>query len=173
MDKFNGEDPYGLLKGIDGIGHGNERVFLLHRAWDKWDDIYGYGKLDYEVYALCDSHDTGEFVYGDLRLNYRPKYIGHGQRGRAIESKGDGRQKEKAGEKYYWIEQMAINNKKIHIEILGRYYTKRKANIVEIKLLSLMKQHGVYLTNATYTWTQVPLNENDFNNPEPILFMQN
>ncbi len=81
MEKFNGEDRYGLLRGIDEVYNGNERVFLTHRAWDKWDNIYGVGALDYQVYALCDGSDAGEFVYGPLRLNYRPRYIGHGQSG--------------------------------------------------------------------------------------------
>ncbi len=176
MDKFNGEDPYGLLKGIDGIYNGNERMLLTHRAWDRWDDIYGVGKLDYEVYALCDKHDPGKYVYGEsgspqLKLNYRPHYIGHGQAGkRCIDSAGDGRQRDKSGEKYYWIEQMARKGRDVHIESIGMYYTKKKALMVEIKLLTLMKKYGVYLTNATYTWTQVPLNENDFDNPVSAMF---
>ncbi len=66
---------------------------------------------------------------------------------------------------------MAIKHHKIHIEVLGYYYTKKKAQMVEIKLLSLMKEHGVYLTNAAYTWTQVPLNKNDFTNPDKVLFV--
>jgi len=183
MDKFNGEDPYGLLRGVDDVYNGNERTLLIHRAWDKWDAIYGTGRLDYMVYALCDENDPGEFIYGppdsvQLKLNYRPHYIGHGQcekgkrKARCVESAGKGRQEDKAGEKYYWIEQMAINDRKIHQEVLGLYYTKLKAKIVEIKFLHLMKQERVYLTNATYTWTQVPLNKNDFVNPEPVLFFE-
>jgi hypothetical protein len=178
MDKFNGEDPYGLLRGVDEVYNGNERVFLRHRAWDRWDDVYGCGKYDYQVYALCNEQDPGEYVYGPLRLNYRPHYIGHGQvekgnrKARCVESAGDGRQKDKAGEKYYWIEQMAIDKKNIHIEVLGQYYTKNKAKIVEIKLLHLMKQEHIYLTNATYTWTQVPFNKDDFVNPDPVLFFE-
>ncbi len=170
-DKFNGDDPYNLLQGIADIKIGNERVFLLHRAWDRWDDMYGDGKFDYQVYALCDEHDAGEFVYGPLRFNYRPCYIGHGIADkRCFDSAGNGRQKDKAGEKYYWIEQMAIHRRNIRIEILGRFYTKPKAEMVEIKLLTLMKNCGVYLTNANYTWTQVALNESDFTNPEVVLF---
>lgn len=170
MDRFNGEDPHGLLRGVDGVYNGNERIFLTHRAWDKWDNVYGCGNLDYEVYSLCDKHDPGEYVYGPLKMNFRPHYIGSGQKGRSIDSAGNGRQKDKPGEKYFWLDQMNLNNKEVHIEILGQYYTKQKSLIVEIKLLTLFKQQGVYLTNANYTWTQVPLNVNDFNNPEPVLF---
>jgi len=181
MDRFNGADPYGLLRGVDGIYNGNERVLLTHRAWDRWDGVYGCGKFDYMVYALCDGSDPGEYIYGppdriQLKLNYRPHYIGHGQcekgkrRSRCVESAGKGRQEDKPGQKYYWIEQMAIKKRKIYQEVLGLYYTKNKAKMVEIKLLSLMKKHGVYLTNAEYTWTQVPLYKNDFTNPDPVLF---
>ena len=59
MDKFNGGDPYGLLRGVDSIYHGNNRVLLIHKAWDNWDNIYGDGQLDYEVYALCNGQDAG------------------------------------------------------------------------------------------------------------------
>ena len=181
MDKYDGEDPHGLLRGVDQVYNGNERTLLIHRAWDRWDSMYGCGRLDYMVYVLGDESDPGEFIYGPpdgvhLRLNYRPYYIGHGQRGkgkrrdRCVESAGKGRQEDKAGEKYYWIEQMATNKKKIHQEILGYYYTKEKAKMIEIKLLNLMKQEGYFLTNATYTWTQVPLYENDFKNPDPKIF---
>jgi len=171
MDEFNGEDPYGLLRGVDGVYNGNERVLLTHRAWDRWDDVYGCGNLDYEVYALCDEHDPGEYIYDQLKLNYRPHYIGSGQANkRSIDSAGEGRQKDKPGEKYYWLEQMKIKKRQVHIEILGRYYTKPKSLIVEIKLLTLFKKHGVYLTNANYTWSQVPLNKGDFVNPDRVLF---
>jgi len=170
MDKFNGEDPYHLLQGIDDVYNGNERVFLLHRAWDKWDQVYGNDRLDYEVYALCDGTDGGPFEYGPVKLNYRPKYIGSGQEGRAIDSRGNGRQRDKAGEKYYWLEEMNLQNKNVHIEILGRYSTKQKSLIVEIQLLTLFKHLGVYLTNAQYTWTQVPLRESDIINPPPLMF---
>jgi len=169
MDKFNGEDPYHLLQGVDDVYNGNERVFLLHRAWDKWDQVYGDGRLDYEVYALCDEHDGGEFNYGPVKLNYRPHYIGSGQKGRAICSRGNGRQRDKAGEKYHWLEQMHLQNRNVRIEILGRYSTKQKASIVEVQLLTLFKEHGVYLTNAIYTWTQVPLRESDITNPPPLI----
>ena len=182
MDRFNGEDPYGLLRGVEDVYNGNEKVFLMHRAWDRWDGIYGCGALDYMVYALCDKSDPGEYIYGQpngiqLKLNFRPHYIGHGQCGkgntrpRCVESAGKGRQEDKSGEKYYWIEQMAIENKEIHQEILGLYHTKLRAKIVEIKLIRLLMENGVYLTNATYTWTQVPLHKNDFKNPDPILFV--
>jgi len=182
MDKFDGEDPYGLLRGVDTLYNGNDRDLLKHRAWDKWDDMYGGGRLDYMVYVLCDKSDPGKYIYGppegtQLRLNFRPKYIGHGQcekgkrRARCVESKGKGRQEDKPGEKYYWIEEMARKKRKIHTDILGLYYTKEKAKIVEIKLLYLMKKECVDLTNATYTFTQVPLNEDDFDNPAPILFV--
>ena len=170
MDKFKGKDPYNLLKGIKEVYNGNERHLLLHRAWDRWDDMYGNGRLDYEVYALCDGTDGGYFNYGPIRLNYRPYYIGSGRKGRAVNSKGNGRQRDKPGEKYYWLEQMNLRKKRVHIEIFGRYSTKPKANIIEIKILTLFKKLGVYLTNSQYTWTQLPLSYDDFNNPPTVLF---
>jgi len=169
VDKFKGKDPQKLLEGISDIYNGNERVLQLHRAWDIWDQVYGDGRLDYEVYALCDGHDGGKFVYGPVQLNYRPYYIGSGKEGRAINSRGNGRQRDKVGEKYYWLDQMDLQNRDVRIEILGRYQTKPKASIVEIQLLTLFKQLGVYLTNSNHTWTQLPLRESDIINPPPLV----
>jgi len=56
------------------------------------------------------------------------------------------------------------------MEKLGRYQTKQKSLMVEIQLLTLFKELGVYLTNTEYTWTQVPLRKSDISNPPSLLF---
>ena len=59
MDKFNGKDPNGLLRGLDQIYDGNEKKHAFYRAYDKWDRVYGVGKLDFEVYNGKKSNESG------------------------------------------------------------------------------------------------------------------
>ncbi len=171
MDKFNGKDPYGLLRGKDQIYNGNERKFAFHSAWDKWDKVYGEGKKDYEVYVLCDEHQSGHYEYGPLTFQYKPIYVGSGKRGRSIESAAVGRQRDKGGEKVHVLEEMQQRNDKVRICIIGKFYTEKKAKVVEMKLLNLIPKS--ILSNGEFPFCEIPLKPEDYeyhyNEPKVLL----
>ena len=166
-DKFNGKDPYKLLEGIDDIYNGNERKRKRYEAWDKWDLGYGVGKLTHEVYALCYDSKPGVFKYGPLTLYNKPFYIGQGKIGRSIESAAVGRQRDKGGEKVYHLEKMKRKRQKVKIVILGRFYTEKKAKVVELKLLNTIPKSE--LVNSEFYWCPLPLKSSDI--IQPVLIM--
>jgi len=169
MDKYNGEDPQGLLKGLEGIYNGNARKYAIHRAWDSWDNIYGVGKKDFEVYILGNESEPGEYTYGPLTLYCKPIYVGKGKRGRSIESAAVGRQRDKGGEKVQRLEKMQQRNQQVKIYIINRFYTELKANVVEMKLLNLIPKSE--LTNCEFPFCELPLLPGDFIQPDPVLFI--
>ena len=172
MDRFNGEDPNGMLRGLDQIYNGNDRKHAIYRAWDKWDAVYGAGKKDYEVYSLCNLAIPGPFVYTKygftLTFPYKPFYIGQGQTDRSIDSAAVGRQRDKGGEKIQYLEEMQQKRQSVRIEILGVYHTSQKAKVIESKLLNLIPKSD--LTNCEFPWCDIPLSSNDnIIIPDPVL----
>jgi hypothetical protein len=173
MDKYNDEDPHGLLKGVDQIYNGNQRKLAIHSAWDQWDAHYGVGKKEYEVYILGDTHQPGEFVFGPLTLYNKPRYVGSGlirngaQLRRSNKSATVGPQRDKGGEKVQWLEEMQQMNRKVDIVIINSFYTEKKARLIELKLLNLIPKD--YLTNCRFDYCQIPLNPSDFIQPQQIL----
>lgn len=169
MDRYNNEDPQRLLEGLDQIYNGNERKHAFHRAYDKWDIVYGVGKKDYEVYILCRESKSGVYTFGPLTLYYKPFYVGSGLRDRSIESAAVGRQRDKGGEKVQFLEEMQQRNEKVKIQIINRFYTERKARVVEMKLLRLIPKS--LLTNCEFPYCDIPLMKGDFIPPIKQIFI--
>ncbi len=169
MDEYDGGDPQGLLKGLVEIYNGNARKHAFQRAWDQWDNVYGVGKKDFEVYILANESMPGEYTYGPLTLYHKPFYVGKGKRDRSIESAAVGRQRDKGGEKVQYLEEMQQQNQNVKIYIINRFYTEQKANIVEMKLLKLIPKSE--LTNCEFPYCELSLNTIDFIQPEEVLFV--
>ena len=168
MDKYDGKDPHGLLRGLDKIYNGNQRKLAYDLAYDQWDKVYGVGKKDFEVYILCDKSKRGKYTYGPLTLYYQPRYVGSGKTGRSIESGAVGRQRDKGGEKVKMLEEMQQQNRKVKIIIVNRFYTDKKAIIVERKLLKLIPKSQ--LSNSEFPFCQISLRKSDFIQPPEELF---
>lgn len=175
MHRFDGEDRYGLLKGLDQIKNGNQRKMAYHNAWMEWEKMYGVGSLDYLVYILSDESKPGEYKFGPLTLYYKPFYVGQGKckkanlEARYKESSRVGRQRDKGGEKVDKLELMKQQNKKVHIDVIQRFHTEPPSKVLEMKLLHTIPKN--YLTNCEFPYTRLKLEAKDFIQPQPILFM--
>ena len=80
-----------------------------------------------------------------------------------------GRQRDKGGEKVEWLEEMQQQNRKVRIQIINRFYTEKKARIVEMKLLNLIPKD--LLTNCEFPFCRLQLTAADFIPPTKVTFI--
>jgi hypothetical protein len=128
-----------------------------------WDNTYKEnGTYQYEAYILTDSRKAGTYQFGKyLRLTHEPFYVGCGKIGRHRESMKLGRQLDKYCFKVKRMIDIIENGGSIRPVIVGRYYTKRKAEIVEKKLMNTIPKK--YLENSQFYLCEIPLTKEDCN----------
>jgi len=129
--------------------------------YDMWDAMYGDGSKDYEAYVLCDGTKPGDFKFGLLQFSWEPFYVGHGIRKRSRKScwvpyehlRCPTNFKEKR------IREIALKKGHIYMEIIDYYQTKKKASVVERKLMNTIPKK--YLTNMLRHYCTLNLHKED------------
>jgi hypothetical protein len=138
--------------------HEQQAIDMAH---DLWDEHYGQGSKDYEVYALLNGLKGGNFTYGPLKFKYEPFYIGEGKSGhRCKESRSLGRQLDKFYDKVYMIKKLTESGNSIRWQVINKFQTKKKAHIVEKKIIKLIGTPP--LTNHLFSRCELPLKREDY-----------
>ena len=134
----------------------------IDEAYDWWDVMYGEGTFDYEAYVLCDTSKKGNYKFGPLEFRYKPIYVGHGKSGRAKRSCNISLYEMAVPKtlKQAKLKELAENKVSIRFCIIGRFQTKKKAEIVEKKLLTLIPKE--YLCKSLYHLCTIPLQKQDY-----------
>lgn len=153
-------DPQGL---IASCGSGWSSFKKIDEAHDQWDIVYGNGKHDYIVYVLTDGTKPKKLQFGPLDFNYEPFYVGYGSIiNRLKETAKVGRQKDKYTEKTArLINIQEVLKGQIRKIIIGRYFTKEKAMLVERKVIYTIRKD--LLTNASFNFCELQLLAADCN----------
>jgi len=128
-----------------------------------WDEKYRETRTyQYETYILTDGRIAGNFKFGEyLNLKHEPFYVGCGKVGRHRKSMRLGRQLDKYCFKVKRMIEIIEDGGSIRPVIIGRYYTKRKAEIVEKKLMNTIPRE--YLQNSQFYLCEIPLTKADCN----------
>ena len=147
------DDDYDLLEDC----YNQKEINKIH---DLWDEYYGEHPKSYEVYVLTDGTKPGDYNYGPLFFGYEPFYVGHGEIGRHRKSMGVGRQLDKYCFKTQRMIEIISKGGSIRPKIVGYFYTKTKAALVEKKLMNLIPRN--ILTNSLYHLCEVPLVKEDY-----------
>jgi hypothetical protein len=149
------EDVYNLLEDCNTC---KER----DQAYDYWDDYYKENPYyQYETYILTDSRRPGKYEFGPLVLTHEPFYVGHGKKGRHVESMALGRQLDKYCFKVKRMIEIIESGGVIRPVVVGWYYTKKKAELVEKKLMNTIPKS--YLENSSLFLCEIPLKKEDCN----------
>lgn len=150
------EDTYDMLEDCTTYKERDE-MFDLY-----WDESYRETQYyQYETYVLCDSRRPGRYVFGPLQLTHEPFYVGHGKRNRYKKSMALGRQLDKYCFKVKRMIEIIEGGGVIRPVIIGRYYTKRKAEVVERKLMNTIPKD--LLENSVFSLCEIPLTKEDCN----------
>jgi len=132
----------------------------VDEAHDLWDKYYGNYPYEYEVYLLLDSTKRDKYIFGPLEFNYEPFYVGCGKIGRYRKSMALGRQLDKYTFKVERMKEIISKGGSIRPQIVNRFYTRKKAMLVEKKLMNLIPRG--YLTNSLLHFCKIPLLEEDY-----------
>jgi len=154
-----GEERYEFLKEKYGSGHCLEKDL----EYEKWDKLYGDGNFNYSVYILTDNTRPIRIKIGKyLEFNHQPYYIGEGQFGvRVKRSQEVGRNQDKYCFKTARINEIKARGGGTAEVIIGHFQTKRKAELVEKKLMNLIDWS--YLENAEFHYCEISLTASDCN----------
>ena len=148
------EDTLGLLEGCT-------TPLEIDKVYDQWDKHYGDGQNRYVVYVLMDSLKCDKYQFDQLQFNYEPFYVGCGKNIRPRESAALGRQLGEYTAKVDRMKRIVAAGGVVRIQIVGRFSTKKKAELVEKKLMNLIPHN--FLTNGVYHFCELPLVEEDYN----------
>jgi len=135
----------------------------IDEAHDDWDLLYGDGNKEYEAYVLCDGTKPGNYEFGPLRFEYAPFYVGHGLRGRSRKSCWISWQEymKPTGFKSDKIRRIGKKKGSIRIEVINFFCTKKKAFIVEKKLMNLIPPEYL-VANSVRHFCKLDWNEQDY-----------
>lgn len=147
-------DPYGLLEDCKSQKE-------IDEAHDLWDYFYGEPPYSYYVYVLLDGRRPGKYKFGPLEFTYEPFYVGHGKKDRVKKSGMLSRQLDKYCHKVKRMIEIEKDGGVIRYQIVGYFYTKEKAALVEKKLMNVIPRN--YLTNGLIHLCEVPLKKEDYN----------
>ena len=148
------EDTLGLLEACTG-------PLEIDKVYDKWDEHYGDGQYRYVVYVLMDSLKCDKFQFGELQFNYEPFYVGCGMNNRPKISAALARQLGDYTAKVDRMKRIVAAGGVVRTQIVGRFSTKKKAELVEKKLMNLIPHN--FLTNGSYNFCEIPLVKEDYN----------
>jgi len=164
LNKFEDEDDYGLLdhcftqKSIDKI------------VDNEWEDNYQRDyKYKYETYILLDRNKNGIYKFGPFTFPYEPFYVGYGLLGRGWRSADLWDQYDNYNLKVQRMKEIGYG--KIGCSVIGRYYTKQKAALVERKLMNLIPRK--FLHNSIIRLCEIPLTNEDYSVYANNTFIQN
>lgn len=132
----------------------------VDQAHDNWDMYYGIYPYDFEVYVLLDSTKRDKYIFGPLEFNYEPFYVGYGKIGRHRKSMALGRQKDKYTFKVERMIEIDSKGGSIRPQVVNRFYTRKKAMLVEKKLMNIIPRG--YLENSNLSFCKVPLLAADY-----------
>ncbi len=147
-------DLYGILD-----EHNTQKE--IDEAHDSWDKHYGKPPYTYYVYVLLDGTQPGKYTFGPLRFDHEPFYVGHGKGDRIKKSAMLSRQLDKYTHKVKRMQEIEKDGGTIRPQIVGYFYTKEKAFLVEKKVMNLITRK--YLTNGVLHLCEVPLRKEDYN----------
>lgn len=155
------EDFYKLLEGCCETGNSKEK----DEAHDAWDDYYGKGSFDFDVYSLLDIRKPGSYIFGPLVFTHSPFYIGHGNGKQRVKKSRDYLQQ--SGEYNLKVKKMEeiykeTGNSSMRVKIIGKFKTKNKAALVERKIIQLIRDNGHVLDNSDFRLCEVPLKPEDY-----------
>ena len=149
------EDVYDLLEDCKTYKERDE-------VYDKyWDETYRDGYFKYEAYILTDSRKPGNYKFGVLNLTHEPFYVGCRKLKRNKESMKLGRQLDKYCFKVKRMIEIIEGGGSIRPVIVGRYFTKKKAELVEKKLMNTIPKD--LLENSNFSLCEIPLVKKDCN----------
>jgi len=160
METSEAKAAYEELTKKFGTGHSVGKNLTL----EHWDKLYGDGHLDYSVYMLLDGRyaEITE-INKYLEFIYRPFYVGQGKKDiRVYESKRWGRHQDHYTEKSVRLKEIEDARGKVRDVIIGHYQTQKQAELVEMKIMTIMKHKG-YLTNSSFGYCTIPLTAKDCN----------
>lgn len=145
------------LKNIKGNSY---EIDLIYENWDK---MYGTGTRDFSVYVLTDGTRIIRLKFGPyLEFNHQPFYVGSGRfRKRVRESMGIGRQQDKYTFKTARLNEIIARGGKPRPVIIGHFYTEKKAQLVERKVMNTIGRS--FLENGVLHYCELPLTAEDCN----------
>ena len=126
-----------------------------------WEESYRETYRQYEAYILTDGRRPGKYEFGPLKLTHEPFYVGSGKIGRHRESMKLGRQLDKYCFKVKRMIEIIEDGGSIRPVIVGFYYTKKKAELIEKKLMNTIPKD--FLENSQFYLCEIPLSEEDCN----------
>jgi hypothetical protein len=164
-DKCDGKDPIRLEEQCKAIVNKWDRGQCQMECWDAWDDIYGIAPLSYEVYVLTDPTRPMIIEFPPfLHFYHRPFYIGYGVIGTRAKRSANFTIQDKDNYNYKTkiLKEIHARGGRAIPVIIGNFYTKQKAEVVERKLMNTIHisfQDG----NSNRNLCEIPLSESDCN----------